>query len=681
MFISSAQGYTSQVGSAAISVSGDKMTFTYGEQTHTLKLNLEINGFMLQITAWRLDQGVLFGQLDGSDLEVKLSAADQVLEYTIAGTSDHYASIGYFTGSSLPDTVLRGFLPDYANKLFQSHESVTLSYSATAKESQFDRNLQPIWMTCPAPKTVAFNHKWTYEDQNWWGLILPDPLPVFEAVINKQEDRFQVAFTYFHGASYQFKFPRIQFHFDLCSEEAILERYLDYYKSRGYLDEQAPYYEWWSRPLFCTWGQQEYLEKSCDFQDNPMTASSLDTWVQSLEDLADNKQFTIIVDSHWFNHYGEFKVHSQRFGTAEQFRAQIDRLKVQGHKVVLWYTPLWVSPDSSLVQEHPEYLVKDMNGDFAKVTNTEIYDYLYLLDCSREDVRAHIKQTIRFMLSEEADCLNADGFKIDMNYYGPIAGKHQMYSYDWGIGEVLWANLLKLIKEEAIQYKQDAFLTLSGAEPYLQPFAPAQRLNDLFPVVTDSPKAWYKRARLVSKMLPGVLIDVDGWPSTRSRSRDYWFVSSAFGIPVTYHIDGFDNKELLSPEDANLLKAVWNAYMNAPVTPDMELIIDPEQDVFCRKYTKGPLKGFYSAISLQQHVLVVYNENQAIAVSNKSMVTQIPVPPGKEIAEIYQKEAAHAVSVDYQVVPSADGKLVQFSMNSSESGIVGYYIEFKDKEK
>ncbi|MDG0794288.1 hypothetical protein OMP38_28205 [Cohnella ginsengisoli] len=86
-----------------------------------------------------------------------------------------------------------------------------------------------------------------------------------------------------------------------------------------------------------------------------------------------------------------------------------------------------------------------------------------MLDCSREDVRAHIRSTVRYLLSDEADALNADGFKIDMNYYGPVGGKHAIDNYEWGIGEKLWYELVRLIGTEAAAVKADAFRLGGGS--------------------------------------------------------------------------------------------------------------------------------------------------------------------------------------------------------------------------
>lgn len=268
-----------------------------------------------------------------------------------------------------------------------------------------------------------------------------------------------------------------------------------------------------------------------------------------------------------------------------------------------------------------------------------------MFDLTKPEVKEHIKGILKYMLSEEEGCLNADGFKMDMNYFGPIAGKHALYDYSWGIGDLFWYSTVKFIHETSVKFKKDVFFTLSGAEPYLQKYAPSQRLNDLFD--TDELSSWYKRAYLVNKMLPGVIIDVDGWPSCRKKSTEYWMVSPTFGAPVTYHAYGFDSKEKLTDQDYNRLKAAWWVYNNSPVTNDMDIHIDPDNNVFYRKYTKGSLKGFYSALSIMNRCLVTYSESCAMLASICDMPVEIPLPQGQLIKKVVKLSKGIEQFVEY----------------------------------
>lgn len=643
----------------------------------TLHLNPIIDGCERHVKEWFLDSdGVtLVGALDGSSDNVKLTVQGSSLSYSIDGRCDITKEIIYFANSQLTDHVVRGFLPDAYNRVFLPEESVTFSYSATAKESQFDRQLNYIWMTCPAPKALSFCNKWSRDSGNWWGLMIPDPLPLYEVVGDFRQGAFQLAFTHFDGTCYEGRYPRATFHFGLDDENGILDPYVDYYRQNGYLDEQKKSWDWWSKPLFCTWGQQEYMENSFGFDDNPLTASALTQWTDKLALSTGSREFNIIIDALWFDHFGDYHAHWGRFGGNAGLRQWIDRMKELGHRVILWYTPLWVTTESRIVAENPHYLVRDLSGEPAKVTNTEIFDHLYLLDCSRADVQAHMKETIRRMLSSDADCLNADGFKIDMNYYGPVAGKHQIHSKEWGIGELLWYNLVKFIHAESIRHKEDAFLTLSGAEPYLQKVAPVQRLNDLFPVHQESPAMWYKRAELVKRMLPGVLIDVDGWPNSRIRAAEYSIVSAAFGIPVTYHVDGFDTKEKLGESDYNRLRAIWNAYRHAPIRSDMEITIDSQHQRYFRTYTSGPLSGFYSALSLHGRVLAAYREDSAIIAAISDMAIEIPLPPRIQLEGIYKGVEKDLLAIPFQY--NEEDHTVIFKVEDCSKGLMGYTISYK----
>jgi len=390
----------------------------------------------------------------------------------------------------LKDTVVRGFIPDNYNRDFYPHENVRFAYSATAKEPQFQYGLNRLWVTCPAPKVLAFRNKWETENVYCWGMMIPGPLSVYEILADFNQARFELTFSYFHGSANNYEFPKVIFEFDLNGENNILKRYLNFYRMKGYIDDNKQMANWWSKPIFCTWGEQEYRERSWDFTNNPLTKDTLLDWVNHLETKTGVCDFNIIVDLPWFEEIGDYSANKKRFGSTTDFREVIEQLKNKSHRIILWYTPFWVSPNATIVKTHPEYLLRDYEGDFSKIPNTEIFDYLYALDITKPEVKEHIKGTLRYILSESPDCLNADGMKIDMNYFGPLAGKDVLADYSWGIGDLLWYNTVKFIYQTASIFKPDVFLTLSGAEPYLQKYASCQRLNDLFDA--DEPSNWYK---------------------------------------------------------------------------------------------------------------------------------------------------------------------------------------------
>lgn len=633
MFTYVNNAFALKIGSTAIEVDRNLMCIKNGHTMSNLNLNPIIDGFLYEIDQWdRKENNILEATLKGGEYSILLYVKENGIEYSISGRCGNIKELKLFPGTYLGDTVVKGFIPDHYNRIFTPFEKVRFAYSATAKEPQLNYGLTRLWVTSPAPKVLSFINRWEAENGEWWGLMIPGPLPVYEILADYDMANFQLTFSNYLGTAINSEFPKVIFEFGLKNGNSILDRYLNYYKEKGYIDENKKMYDWWARPIFCTWGEQEYREKSWDFQKNPLTKDTLLDWVENLENRTGSVDFNIIVDLPWFESIGDHGTHPGRFGGTGEFGKLIQLLKQKGHKVILWYTPLWVSPHAKIAEEHPEYLLKDYEGNFAKIENTEIFDYLYLFDLTKPEVKEHVKRVIRYILSDKEGCLDADGLKMDMNYYGPVAGKHAVHDDSWGIGDLFWYNTVKFIYEASVKHKEDVFITLSGAEPYLQKYAPSQRLNDLFD--TDEPTNWYKRAYLVNKMLPGVIIDVDGWPSCRKKSEEYWMVSPTFGVPVTYHAYGFDSKEKLTHADYHRMKAAWKVYNNAPVTNDMEFYIDPENNIFHRKYVKGALKGFYSALAIMNRCLVTYNEECAMLASVCDMPVEIPVPEGRTVEKV-----------------------------------------------
>ena len=192
---------------------------------------------------------------------------------------------------------------------------------------------------------------------------------------------------------------------------------------------------------------------------------------------------------------------------------------------------------------------------------------------------------------------------------------------------MVFRRALEFIHQEATRINPECFLTISGVESYLQPFPSAVRLNDLFNV--NDAGAWYRRAELVTRLMPGVAIDVDGWPAALTKFREYPFVASAFGAPVTYYLDGTDVGEVIFTEtEINRLASVWNTYANAPIGSNDRILIDAESDIFERRDAEGRLR----AVSIARRAFVSYGETIRVA-ANSDIAVAIPLEPNATIKE------------------------------------------------
>ena len=307
--------------------------------------------------------------------------------------------------------------------------------------------------------------------------------------------------------------------------------------------------------------------------------------------------------------------------------------------------------------EHPDFLLRRRDGQVYRDP-----DNRGMLDYSHPGVREYTRGRVEFMLKT----LDADGFKIDMNYVHPLMTDITMYDPAWSYGNRICLEVTRFIQSCATAVKADAFITISGIESDLQPYTSSVRLNDLFDF--DHAKAWYDRAELVTRLMPGVAIDVDGWPSSLAKMREYQFVSPVFGAPVTYYIEGVDIGPVkLTPVELNRMASVWHVYAQAPCEHGMQVTVDADTDTFIRRGPDGRIR----AVALQKSVLACFGDRTIYVTANADRAISIPVETPSDWT------TAHKVFRDGRREPVAlfrDTASVILNLTDAGSGILCYEV-------
>lgn len=110
----------------------------------------------------------------------------------------------------------------------------------------------------------------------------------------------------------------------------------------------------------------------------------------------------ILIDDGWCN-WGDWQTPSpEKFpGKMKSLSSKLDQL---GYQTGLWIAPFLVSPDSELLNLHPEWFIKNTNGTlFNGFSSYPIIKDLtpkYLLDFSRQDVMNYIIDCIDTIVSK-----------------------------------------------------------------------------------------------------------------------------------------------------------------------------------------------------------------------------------------------------------------------------------------
>jgi hypothetical protein len=597
------------------------------------------------------------GKTEDPLVVVEILAGEGGLSVELRGPFQDSDSITYFAGSTVSCLYGRAFVPDTDCRLFETggREDFYLTTSGMLLQKKLSK--KELWMIAPPPHVVAFGD----QEAGWFGLSIPEPLPVVTTQISCHKQVFQVRFDSYSPRHREGRLPRVFIDAGLGDGKAILDRHCTHARELGLIDPHKKTYAWWHNPVYCTWGDQCYLQKTepRSLEDSiaiPMDEAKIMRWAEGIRSIYPG-EVNYIVDAGWFDYLGDYDPKISEFKTIENFKGVLARLKAKGFRVILWYCPFWVQPGSKVETEHPEYLVCRREGGVYRDQDKRAF-----LDYSNPAVREYTKGRIEYLLKT----LDADGFKIDMNYVHPFMTDVTLHDSAWGYGNQFWLQVLKFFHACATAVKEEAFFTISGIESYLQPYASSVRLNDLFDFYNA--KAWYDRAELVARLMPDMPIDVDGWPSSVEKMREYQFVSPVFGAPVTYYIDAVDIMAVkLTEADLNRMASVWHLYGKVPCESGMKVTIDADRGIFERRDAQGRLK----AVALQKSVLVGYAADRIYATANSDRAASIPVEAvGRytKAEKVYRDGRREAVSL------FKDGGNVILNMNDAGSGILYYEI-------
>lgn len=111
----------------------------------------------------------------------------------------------------------------------------------------------------------------------------------------------------------------------------------------------------------------------------------------------------------------DYKSINSEFGTLEEFKELVNTAHDMGFKVVMDWVANHTGWDHTWITEHPEYYVKDENGNIISPLNTDWTDVAQL-DYTNADMRAAMIEAMKFWVEE----VDVDGFRCDYAQGVPI---------------------------------------------------------------------------------------------------------------------------------------------------------------------------------------------------------------------------------------------------------------------
>ena len=353
--------------------------------------------------------------------------------------------------------------------------------------------------------------------------------------------------------------------------------------------------------MFCTLGEQTALrqrEPGITFPQT-LTADRVHRWVAKVREVTGQRQFIVTLDTGWYKKAGDYQQDRDRFHG--NLRGFVDELHEEGLKVLFWFSPFQVDPDSEFAEGHPKALFWKDGKPFR--------------DLAHPAARAQLKFVVSRAVSAEPGGYNADGLKVDL-------GSHP---------SPLDPLPMQLIYEAAHGSKADALVTGMKADPSLMSWMDMVRLAD---GSKDDAVARAEETCSALRAMGGVLLDTSVRHTSPEKAREHWMLSVAYGKPGTYHIEWFDGlgekqntAKVLAESDLRRLAAAWAVYALAPVHPSMRVFIDPEQELYGRKYAFGNLPGFWAALALSRRCVATYAHKEARVAATDNHEVVVPLPP------------------------------------------------------
>lgn len=191
------------------------------------------------------------------------------------------------------------------------------------------------------------------------------------------------------------------------------------------------------------------------------------------------------IDDGWQREIGEWEP-NERFPSG--MAAMAERIRRAGFKPGLWMAPFIVAPASRLYREHPEWLLKDVDGRPA-VAGYNWGDYYYALDTTHPEVEKWLRELISKVRGWGYEYL-----KLDFLYAAAMPGPRYRSLHR----EQAYRQALRVIREAA---GDEAYILVCGA-----PVIASVGLADAVRIGPDVAPFWevpYGTGSLLERSWPG----------------------------------------------------------------------------------------------------------------------------------------------------------------------------------
>jgi len=411
------------------------------------------------------------------------------------------------------------------------------SSSGHMSDEPVDRHAAMHWIFTPPPLCYSLG----FANGPWLGAgVAPEQgrygFSRFEYLPAPSSFCFRLTYDGMTKVDGEWASPEFVFHPANDEYEAI-RRYCDSMRDRRLVNaNRQPQARWWSKPIFCGWGEQgvQRVKLGLSTSQELATQEMYDRFLAIIREKR-LKPGTMVIDDKWQNKYGTCEVDTEKW---PDLRGWIDARHEEGLHVLLWFGA-WNPEGLS-----PEETVKDRDGNIV------------CADPSSPAYQARIRSMVHRMLSPEPGCYNADGIKFDWSCI-PVGEGFRTHSGIWGIE--MQKSLAAQVYDALKTAKSDALMVTHTANPYFAECTDMLRLNDIYAGNREVVDMMIHRARIANIACPHALIDCD---NSSAPSHTEWLrytkMQPLIGVPSLYYLTAVDGTmEPITDADWDALAPIW----------------------------------------------------------------------------------------------------------------------------
>ena len=255
--------------------------------------------------------------------------------------------------------------------------------------------------------------------------------------------------------------------------------------------------EWWRYPQFCTYGDQLIEQRVGQLIDTDWVRD----FVRRGEEDFGAKHMVICIDDSWQLPHCEV-VDTARF---PDLRGLIDEMHERGHKVMLWYTPMFEKTTNGVESRAARAGV--LSKDEMTSAYFKNFPGCYAIDYTSDNAESFLREVAEHLFGNGEGQLNADAVKLD--FLGNLRNPAKATDYahpEYGIGYREYYRYFELFKKVAKAVKPDVMINATLADPRFEHLIDVSRLHDTH----SGEEEKERRARVMALACPDLPIDTDG---------------------------------------------------------------------------------------------------------------------------------------------------------------------------